>query len=77
MKKEVQIYILELLTLCKSKFNKSNFQIGEDGRLWLWLQIEDVWQSIIFDENYEDKKPSIVFDEILDNLIEGGYNINK
>ena len=79
MKKEIQIYILELLKLFKEKFSdgKSNpsFQIGEDGRLWLWLPIGEIYQSIIFDEENEDMTTKEIFDDVIDSLLKAGYKI--
>ncbi len=77
MKKEVQIYIREVLAGLKALLPEGNhnFQLGEDGRLWLWVCINGVFQSIIFDENYEDIEPDTVVVEIVKSLGEAGYNI--
>lgn len=77
MKKEVQIYIREILAGLKALLpdGKHNFQLGEDGRLWLWVCINGVFQSIIFDENYEDIEPDTVVVEIVKSLGEAGYSI--
>ncbi len=79
MKKEVQIYILELLKLLKEKFSdgKANpsLQIGEDGCLLIWIPIGETFQSIIFDEEYEDITPKEIFDDIIDCLLKAGYKI--
>lgn len=68
MKKEVQIYIAEILRRLILAFphkSNHNFTIGEDGLLWLWIAIGDNWHSIIFDEEYEDKKPKEVVEDIV------------
>lgn len=77
MKKEVQIYIREILAGLKALLPEGNhsFQLGEDGRLWLWVCINGVFQSIIFDENYEDIEPDTVVVDIVKSLGEAGYNI--
>jgi hypothetical protein len=79
MKKEVQIYILELLKLFKEKFATANrnpsLLIGEDGNLWLWLPIGEIFQSIIFDEDYEDITPQQSFDAIIKDLSKAGYDV--
>lgn len=77
MKKEVQIYIREILAGLKALLPEGNhnFQLGEDGRLWLWVHINDVFQSIIFDENYEDIQPDMLVVAIIDELKKAGYKI--
>lgn len=80
MKKEVQLYILKVLELLKINLKseqKHNFSLGEDGRLWLWIRIEvaDVWQSIIFDEKYEDISPEKLVEDIIVDLKNNGYKI--
>jgi hypothetical protein len=80
MKKEVQIYILELLKYIREKFPSQmnhNIQIGEDGRLWLWISINDIWQSIIFTENYEDISPVDVVNQIVASFIKAGYKVSQ
>jgi hypothetical protein len=76
MKEEVQKYITEILSILKEKIPsdwKHNFQLGEDGRLWLWIKIGDQYQSIIFDEEYEDKTAKEITDLIFIDLTKAGY----
>lgn len=77
MKKEYQEYLVELLTLVKNKFQVENKNpslcIGENGRLWMWIPIGEIYQSIIFDEEYEDKTPTELFNSICDDLKNAGY----
>lgn len=77
MNKEVQIYIREILAGLKALLpdGNHNFQLGEDGRLWLWVSINGVFQSVIFDENYEEIEPDTVVIEVIDSLCKAGYNI--
>lgn len=79
MKKEVQIYILSILTSLNQILPgvNHNFALGADGRLWLWIGVQDKWQSIIFDENYEDIQPEKLIEEILKSLKESGYEIRN
>lgn len=79
MKQEVQIYITRLLKLLEEKIPSGkanhNFQIN-DGQLYLWIMINNLWQSIIFDENYEDKSPETIIEEIIIELKKAGYKID-
>lgn len=80
MKKEVQIYIEEVLRLITELIplkpgQNHSFQLGGDGRLWLWLLIGDTFQSIIFDDNYEDITPAQLVEGIKQDLIKGGYKL--
>jgi hypothetical protein len=79
MKEDVQKYILEILTRLKALLpnGNHNFQLGEDGRLWLWVAINDKFQSIIFDESYEDILPEKIIDEITESLIDAGYEFGN
>lgn len=77
MKKEVQEYILSVLKLLKEKIKTGthSFQLGEDGRLWLWVQVGDKFQSIIFDEDYQDIEPAELVDGIVKTLVDAGYSV--
>lgn len=77
MKEEVQKYILAILTELKRKIptDAHCLKLGEDGRLWLWIDINGLYQSIIFDENYEDVCPEKVVEDIIISLKEAGYQL--
>lgn len=81
MKKEIQEFVVRLLELINDRFPtkkcKHNLQLGENGFLWLWIYIESkgVWQSIIFDTEYNNETPEQITDGIVKNLKEVGYEI--
>lgn len=77
MKEIVQVYILKTLQALKAAIpnGNHNFQLGDDGRLWLWVMLGEKWQSIIFDENYEDIEPEKLVSDIIEMLKNGGYKI--
>lgn len=77
MKEEVQKYLIEILTRIKGFLpdGKHCFQLGDDGRLWLWVNTGKEFQSIIFDENYEDITPEKLVDEVIESLKGAGYKI--
>lgn len=77
MDKNVQIYITKLLTLFKTKFGKNVIlTIGDDERLWLWIPIGKIHQSIIFDEDYPiSMSPTECFETIISELKKGGYSV--
>lgn len=84
MKEEVQVYILELLTILMKKIpceiGAHGFFIGVDGRLTLQMKVqnaagEDLFQPIIFDENYEDVTASELANNICRDLKSAGYQV--
>lgn len=79
MKEEVQKYIIELLDYLDQRIpsgGNHSFKLGEEGRLWLWVNFGDKWQSIIFDEEYENISPKETVDDIIITLKEVGYQID-
>jgi len=79
MQKEIQVYLTKFLKQLQHKIPtgkaRHNFQIGDDGVLTLWIMVNNKWQSILFDDYYDDMIPEELVDNIINHLKEAGYKI--
>lgn len=80
MQKEAQVYLTKFLKLLQEVIPTGeanhNFQF-EGGFLVLWIMVDDRWQSIVFNEEYDDYTPEELVDDIVTQLKIGGYKIQN
>ena len=85
MKKEIIEYIHQVLlilskripTKCNHNFSLiTNKEHNLKNQLCLWIRVEEknVFQSILFDDKYDNETPSELVEEIINNLILDGYD---
>ncbi len=85
MKKEMVVYLQEVLrilkiripTECNHNFSLiTNKEHDLGNQLCLWLRVEEkkTFQSILFDEEDDNKTPSEFVENIITDLISAGYD---